>query len=93
MIEHVLTVACTVAESAEQLNKLGVNIVNACFKNGSFALVLDCGVNLTSCLFNCFFNSRRMNTSVGNKSFKCNSGNLTSYRFKARKRVPRAYRR
>ena len=86
MVEHVLTIACAVFQASEQLYYFGRKSVHAGFERCVFACRLYGCFNLFAGFFNRFLNTCRMNTSVGNKSFKCKPCNFSSYRVKAGKR-------
>ena len=47
MVENILTVAGTVFQLAELLDKLGMNSVDACVNSGSFTRLLNGMLNLT----------------------------------------------
>ena len=85
MLEYVLSVTRSVLKSSEHLYKLGVNSVNTYVKRSTFTRLLNSSLNLFACLLDSLLNSRGMNTSVGNKLFKCDSCRFTSYRVKSRK--------
>ena len=72
-------------ELSEQLNKLGMYVVNTNLKNGAFALFFDGVLHLASGLFHHVLNAGGVNTSVGNKLFKGQSGNFAANRFEAGK--------
>ena len=86
MVKYVLTIRGTVVKAADKPYKLVVQAVDVGFHNGTLALLLNFKLDLTSCLFYCFFNSRGMDTSVLNELFKRYSCYLTSYMVMAGKR-------
>ena len=86
MIEHVLTVACAVFQSAEELDNFGRKSVYARFERGVLACRLYGRFDFSARLFNSLLNACRMNTAVGNESFKGEPCDFSSYRVKAGKR-------
>ena len=68
--KYILTVAGAVAESAQNLDKLGIDAMDAGLKGRLFAGLLDDLFDLAAALFDHFFNACRMDTAVGNELFK-----------------------
>ena len=46
MVKYILTVAGTEPQTSDKLDKLMIDTVDICFKNGSFALLFDSVFNL-----------------------------------------------
>ena len=83
MIQHVLSIACTVTQLTEQLDKFRMQVVNACLYHSTLALLLDCSFNLSSSFGDGFLYSRRMNASVKYQLFKGHTRDFAPYRVKA----------
>ena len=79
VVEHILAVACAVMQLAQQLYKLGMQVVYAGVQHGLFAFLFYDAFNLGRCLCNHFFDSGRMYTAVKNKLFKRYPGDFPSY--------------
>ena len=84
--EDILTIACTVTQSAKQLDKLRVQTVYPCFKGRAFALTLDDLVNFPTGFFHHFLNAGRVNPAIGNQLFERHSRNLAANGVKRRER-------
>ena len=85
MVEHVLTVACTVLELAEEFHKLRMHAVDAGIYYGALARLFDSSLYLTARFVNGFLNAGRMDAPVCNKLFQRYARNFTAYRIKAGK--------
>ena len=83
MPEHVLPVAGAVAHTAEELYKLMVQTVYACFKYRLLACLANLIIDLFPRLFNDFLNPRRMNASVKDELFKSEPCDLAAHGIEA----------
>ena len=86
MIKYVLSVTCTESETSYKLDQLMIHTVYISFQNCSFALLFNSVLNLAFCLVNHFFNTCRMDSTVGYKLFKSDPCHFTSDMIKAGKR-------
>ena len=85
MAQHVLTVACAVSQSAEQLYKLGIEPVNTDLECCAFARLLYARLDLALCLFHHLLDACGVDAPVGDQLFKSDARDLAPYRIKARK--------
>ena len=83
MVQHILTIAGTIFQAAQQLNQFGVQTMHSDSKGCLFAGFLNLLLNLFLCLFNHFLNAGRMNTTIINQFFQSETGNLAAYRIEA----------
>ena len=74
-----------VVAKAEKLDKVGMKSEHACFKHGGFTRFLNLRFKLAAGFLHHFLDTSRMNSAVGNKFFKRNTSDFTSYGIKARK--------
>ena len=86
MVEHVLTVAGAVAQSAQQLDKLGMDVVDTQLQYRVLALALDGRVDLTTRFFDRLFDPGGMNTSVRDQALQRDTRHLAAHRLKAGQR-------
>ena len=85
VVEHILAVACTVLELAEELHELRMHAVDARVYYGALACLLDGSLYLTACFVNGFLDPGRMDAPVRNQLFEGHAGNFTAHRVKAGK--------
>ena len=78
--QHVLTIAGTVTQTAENLDEFGVDAMYAGFKRGAFAFGFDDLIDLAAGLFNHFLNAGGMDPSIHNQLFERQTRDLASYR-------------
>jgi hypothetical protein len=64
VLEDVLTVAGAVFHPAQQLDQLGMDAVDACFKGCAFAFAADDGVDLAPGFLHHFLNAGGMDAPV-----------------------------
>ena len=86
MVEYVLAVGGSVVKSSEEAYKLVIKTVYIGFENGSVTLLLHDMLYLTASLVDHFFDTGRVNSTVCDKLFKCDTGNLTASLIEAGKR-------
>ena len=84
VLQHILSVAGTIPEFTKETNELVVETMYANLQRSSFSLFLDNGLHFLLGLFNHFFDSGRMNSSIDDQFLQSNSGNLSSNRIKSR---------
>ena len=78
VIENVLSVACTVFETAEELDELVIETVYVSLDDCSLTFLLDAVLYLTASLIDHFLNACRVDTSVSDKLFERNPCDLTA---------------
>ena len=83
MFQRVLTIACTEFHTSKQTNQLRMNSVYADFQCCRLSLFPNHGFYFFLCLFDHLFDSGRMNPSVHDQLFQCNSRNFTPDRIKS----------
>ena len=70
VVQNVLTIGRAVFLAAQELDELGVQVVDAGLKGGAFALDLDGVVDLTAGLFDHVFDAGGMDAAVGDELFE-----------------------
>ena len=80
VLQHILTVAGPVMETAQHLHQLRVQVPHAALKGGALTLRFDGGIHLTAGLFHHLLNVSRMDTPVGDELFQCQACNLPPHR-------------
>ncbi len=83
MTQHILPVAGTVAQLAQQTDQLMVKAVHADFQRCSLAFLLDDRLHFLFGLLDHFLDSGRMNAPVHNELLQRNPGDLTANRIEA----------
>ena len=78
MIEHVLTVARAVFELAEELDDLGVDVVDACVNKRPLARLLNGRLDLSLSLIVHFLDPCGVDPAVGNELLKSDSCDLSA---------------
>ena len=86
VLQHVLTVACTIFKFAQNFDKFRMNAVNTALEHRVFARFFDKSVNFFFDLIDHFFDACGVNSSVLNKFFKGDTRDFASYGVEARKR-------
>ena len=83
MVQHVLPIAGSVPESADELHQLAVEPVYVGFQDGTLALLLDLVFHLTPCLVYHFLNAGGVNPAVADELLQGDPGNLPAHMVKA----------
>ena len=83
MLEYILPVGGSVFESAQNLDQLRMQIVNADLEGRLFAFLLDDRVDFLGRLFDHFLDPRRMDAAVYNELFERDTRDLSSDRIEA----------
>ena len=83
VLKHVLSVACSVLQAAEELYKLRMQVMYTDIECSLLAGFLDRVIYFARSLFYCFLDTRRMYTSVYDELFKAYPCDLSSYRVEA----------
>ena len=83
VVQHILTIAGAIFQTAQKLNQLRMQAMHANRKGCLLASLLNLLLNLFLSLLDHFFNTGRMNTTVVNQLFQSNAGNLAAHRIKA----------
>ena len=83
VLEHVLTVARTVMQAAEQLHQLGVQAAHAGLEHRALTLGLDDGVHLAAGLGDHLLDVGGMDAAVGDQFFERQTCDLAAHRLEA----------
>ena len=78
VIENILSVACTVLQTTEKLDKFVVKTVNISFDNSTFALLLDAVLDLTAGFIDHFLDAGGVDSAVSDKLFQSDPCHLTA---------------
>ena len=78
MLKNILTVACAVMELTDELNQLGVQVVDSRIQNSALTFALDNAINLGSCLIDHFLNSCGVDSAIHNQLFQCDPSHLAA---------------
>ena len=84
MVEHVLTVACTVLQSSENFHKVVIYAVYARLKRRFLARLAYCRLDLFLCTLDGLLNACGMYASVGYELLKCEPRSLAAHGVKTR---------
>ena len=82
MVEHILPVAGSVFQLAEQFDKFGVHAVDAGVNHRTLTRLANGLLDLAAGFFIHFLNAGRGNTPVGNEFFNRQTRHLAAYRLK-----------
>ena len=83
MVQHILPVAGSVPESADELYQLAVQPVYIGFQDGTLALLLDLVFHLTPRLIHHFLDAGGMDPTVADELLQSDPGNLPAHMVKA----------
>ena len=84
VLEHVLTVAGAVLEPSQELDQLGMQVVDAQLEGSGLAFALDDGVDLLLGLLDHLFDAGGMDPAVDDELFKGDPCDLSSDGVEAR---------
>ena len=79
MLIDVLSVACSVFESAEQFDEFRMQSENAHFKHGSFAVFLDLLVEFLADFFHRLLDAGGMDPAVADELFQSKAGDFPAH--------------
>ena len=85
VVEHVLSVARAIAQTSEELHKLGMKPVYARFKRRLLARFLDALVNLALRLLDHLLDARRMDAPIRHELLQCDASHFAAHRVETRK--------
>ena len=85
MLKRILTIGSTIFHPSEKLYKIGIESLNSCFKGCCLAGLADGIVHLALRLVDHLLYPGRMNTSVHDEPFQCDTSYLTPHRVEGRK--------
>ena len=77
MLQCILTVACPEFHLTKQLDKFRMDTMNANFQKSRFALLAHHVFHFFLCFLYHLFDSGRMNPSIHNQTFQCNTRYLS----------------
>ena len=80
VLQDVLTITGAVAQAAENLDQLRMNAVDAGLEGSTLAFALDDLLHLAASLVNHFLNAGRMDTTVNDQLFECQTCDFTANR-------------
>ena len=83
MQQHVLSIARAIAQTAEQLDKLGVQPIDAGLEGGALALLLDGVFHISAGFFHRLLDLGGVDAPVVHKALKRNARDFTPHRVKA----------
>ena len=83
VVQNVLTIGRAVFLAAQELDELGVQVVDAGLKRGAFALDLDGVVDLAAGLFDHVFDAGGMDAAVGDELFERQARDLAAHGIEA----------
>ena len=82
VVQDVLAIGCAVFLAAEELDDLGMQVVNAGLEACAFTLDLDRVVDLAARLFDHILDAGWMDAAVGDELFKGQARNFAAHRVK-----------
>ena len=83
VLQHVLTIAGTIAHPAQQAYQLGMDVVNAGFVDGPFAVLLDLVVHFPLGLLHHFLDAGRVDASILDQPLQGDPGHFPAHRVMA----------
>ena len=83
MFQCILSITGTELHPSQQSDQFWMDAVNTHFQCSCFSFLTDHGLNLFAGFLNHLLNPGRMDSSVHDQFFQCNSGNLSSNRIKS----------